>query len=466
MKLLEYANYDAVGLATAIVRGDYSPAEVIAAAIDAIEVLNPRLNAVVMKNYANARATTYSGNADRPLGGVPFLIKDVNVFTEDMPTTFSCRFFEGVAPRPDSAIVKRWREAGLVVMGKSNTPEFGAGGNTFNDIFESTHNPHNLSKSAAGSSGGAAASLASGTSWLAQGSDNAGSLRSPASFCGIVGMRPSPGRVARGPSTNPFQHLSVDGPMARNVEDLALLFDAMVGEDKRDPLSLPHCGTSFLEHVRKRTPPRKVAFSPDMGVVPVDPEVSTLCEKAAIKFEEMGIAVERAAPDFQGVQQHYRILRAYRFASALSHHVEARGDVFKPELLSEIRAGQLVTSTELIAADKAIGLYRARAAEFFSEFDLLLTPTTIVPPFPVEQRFVMSCAGTTFTNYLDWLTMAYIFTFVSLPALSLPCGFTQGNLPVGLQMIGPPRGEATLMSAALVLEEMLDINTSPVTPKI
>ena len=395
--------------------------------------------------------------------GLPMPIKDLDDVKGVRTSSGSVPFADNVATE-NCYMVDQLEHEGAIVYAKSNTPEFGAGGNTFNDVHGVTRNPHNLDMSAGGSSGGAAAALASGTAWLAQGSDNAGSLRSPASFCGVVGFRPTPGLVVRGPSANPYQTLLSNGPMARNVEDVALFLDAMAGQDMRDPLSIPQASTSYLKAAQSRQKPLKVAFSPDLGITPVDPEIADICRNAAFRFEEMGVAVEEGCPDFTGVHECYQTIRAQEFSLSMSHMSDENLAHLKPELAQNLDVGRQLGFDEIARANQTRSDIRRRVHGFFETYDLLLTPTTIVAPFPVEQRYVLSCNGQEFTTYLDWLAIAYAITLVSLPALSLPCGFTRSGLPVGLQIIGRARGEHALLGSAMALEEVLALDLRPVNP--
>lgn len=398
------------------------------------------------------------------LCGLPLPIKDLDDVKGVITSYGSPPFANNIATH-SAFVVEQLEKEGGIVYAKSNTPEFGAGGNTFNDVHGATHNPWDLSKSAAGSSGGAAAALASGTAWLAQGSDNAGSLRSPASFCGIVGFRPTPGRVARGPSINPYQTLLSNGPMARNVKDVALFLDAMCGEELRDPLSLAKPEKSYLSVAQQRKKPLKVAFSADLGITPVDSEVAEICRQAALSYEKLGIIVEEAHPDFSGVHECYQTIRAHEFSVSLANLPKDILKQLKPELYDNLEMGFNLSSQDISRATHKRAHIRERVLTFFDNYDFLLTPTTIVPPFPIEQRYVESCNNKHFEIYTDWLSLAYAITLVSLPALSLPCGFTKSGLPVGLQIIGRPRSEAELLSAALLMEETLGLDLNPIQPR-
>ena len=388
------------------------------------------------------------------LCGLPIAIKDLNQVA-GVVISMGSPIYKGQLASSSDYMVEQIEQQGGIIYAISNSPEFGAGGNTFNEVYGVTRNPKDLTKTVAGSSGGAAAALASGSAWLAQGSDHAGSLRSPAGYCGIVGMRPSIGRVANGPSATPYDSMAVNGPMARNVEDVALFLDAMSEEEPRDPFSLPKPKTSFLTTTQMRKRPLKVAFSPDLGITPVDPEIATICQQAAMKFKPMGAQVDFVSPDFTGVHSSYQTLRAHSFAMALGGLYKNDPTVFKADIVDNIERGLNLTAADIVQAELTRGVLRARMEVFFDDYDLLLCPTSIVPPFPVEQVYVTSCNGVEFSNYIDWLAIVYAITLVSLPALSLPCGYTESGMPVGLQMICRHRGDADLLSYAFSLQDQL-----------
>jgi len=381
-------------------------------------------------------------------------------------TTYGSPIFKDHVPERSDILVEMLEQRGGIVYAKSNTPEFGAGANTFNEVFGATRNPWNLTRSAAGSSGGAAVALATGMAWLAHGTDLGGSLRNPASFCGIVGMRPSIGRVARTPAAKIDRTLSANGPMARTVEDLALFLDAMVGEHPADPLSLPAVAASYLTAARSGARPKRVAYSATLGVTPVDPEIAAITRRAAERLTEAGVAVEEAHPDLSEVHNCFHVLRAYDYAVSKAELLRRHRHLLKPEVIWNIEKGLALTVEELERAEAERVAMTSRTLDFFATYDLLLTPATIVAPFPVEQRYVTECAGTVFDNYLDWLAIAYAITMVCCPALSLPCGFTAEGLPVGLQIAGPPRGEAQILAAAKALEDILGLRGStPIEPR-
>jgi amidase len=399
------------------------------------------------------------------LAGLPVPIKDLTDVA-GVRSTLGSPIFKDHVPARSDIMVERLEDNGAVIYAKSNTPEFGAGANTFNEVFGATLNPWDTSRSAAGSSGGAAVALATGTAWLAHGSDMGGSLRNPASFCGVVGLRPSIGRVAHTPKFKIDRTLGVQGPMARNVEDLALLLDAMSGEHPADPLSLPALPTSFLSAARAGAKPKRVAYSPDLGITPVDPEVASVTRKAAERFAEAGAIVEEAHPDLSEAHECFHVLRAFDFAVSKAELLRKHRDLLKPEVIWNIEEGLKLTVEQVARAEAQRIALAARAEAFFKTYDLLLAPATIVPPFPVQNRYVAECAGKKFDNYVEWLGIVYAITLACCPALSLPCGFTASGLPVGLQMVGAPRGEAKLLTGAKVLEDILGLRgTTPIDPR-
>ena len=395
------------------------------------------------------------------LAGMPVPIKDLTDVA-GVRTTQGSPIFKDVVAAKSNIVVENLETNGAIVYAKSNTPEFGAGAQTFNDVFGATLNPWNLSRSASGSSGGAAAALASGTAWLAHGTDVGGSLRNPASFCGVVGMRPSIGRVAHSQAAKVDRTLSADGPMARNVEDLALMLDAMSGEHPGDALSLPRLPTSFLSAARSGAKPRRIAYSATLGISPVDPEVAEITRKAAQRFEE----VEEAHPDFSEAVACAHVLRAYDYVLTKGKLLKSHRDQLKPEVIWNIEEGLKLTLADIERAEAQRVTLMNRALAFFETYDLLLCPTTIVAPFPVEQRYLAECNGVKFDNYVGWLAIVSAITVACCPGLSIPCGFTRENLPVGLQVVAPPRGEARALAGGKLLENILGLGAiTPIDPR-
>src|SRR5665213_213506 len=450
--------------------GEVTPLDLLDVLEQRIAEVDGKVNALPTLCFDRAR-THAEALMKKPLGdrgllaGLPVPIKDLTNVAGVLTTQGSPIYKDNIPARSD-LLVEHLESRGGLIYAKSNTPEFGAGANTFNEVFGATRNPWDLSRSAAGSSGGAAVALATGMAWLAHGSDMGGSLRNPASFCGVVGMRPSIGRVAHTPVAKIDRNLGVQGPMARNVEDLALFLDAMSGEHPADPLSLPSLPNSFMSAARSGTRPRRVAYSPDLGITPVDPEVAAITRNAAARFAEAGAMVEEAHPDLSEAHECFHVLRAYDFAISKAALLRSKRDLLKPEVIWNIEEGLKLTVDQLERAEAQRVAMTARTLEFFKTYDLLLTPTTIVAPFPVEHRYVSECAGHTFDNYVEWLGIVYAITLVCCPALSLPCGFTATGLPVGLQIVAAPRAEAPLLAGARLLEDILGMRGStPIDPR-
>ncbi len=450
--------------------GDITPFDCLDALEKRIAQVDSQVNALPTRCFDRARrhaaALMIKPLTERGvLAGLPVPIKDL-ADVAGMRSTQGSPIFANHVPEVSDLLVSHLEANGGIVYAMSNTPEFGAGANTFNEVFGRTLNPWNTQRSAAGSSGGAAVALATGMAWVAHGSDLGGSLRNPASFCGVVGMRPSPGRVAATVGAKIDSTLGVEGPMARNVEDLALLFDAMIGEEPADPLSLPSDGTSYLKAVRSGWKPRRIAISRDLGLPPVDPEIAEIVMRAARKFEAVGVIVEEAHPDFSDARECNQVLRALSYATGKRELLESHRSQLKPEVIWNIEKGLRLTGAEISKAEAQRSLMFKRAVRFFETYDLLLCPTTIVPPFPVEQRYVTECNGHKFETYVDWLAIVSAITLAACPAISIPAGFTCENLPVGIQIVGPPRGEARLLAGAKLLETILGLGAiTPIDPR-
>ena len=454
-------------------RGEVSPLELVDAAAARIEATDGAINALPTLCLDRARdhaRRIASGAAGRPaagpwLGGLPIAVKDLTDVA-GVRTTYGSPAFADHVPERSDLLVERLEERGAIVIGKSNTPEFGAGANTFNEVFGETRNPWNTALTPAGSSGGSAAALAAGQVWLATGSDLGGSLRTPASFCSVVGLRPSPGRVAHGPSEQPFDTLSVEGPMGRTVGDVALMLDAMAGGHPDDPLSIDAPAVSFRAAAEGARTPRRVAFSSDLGIVPVDPEVAAICAAAAGRFEELGAGVDLACPDFGDAPETFTVLRAVGFVAAYQPLYDEHRDQLKADVAWNVERGLRVTPAELARAELARGALYRRVAEFFRTYDLLACPAAIVPPFAVETRWIRELGGTAFDNYVEWLRITSAVTLTSCPAISVPCGFTRDGRPVGLQLVGRPRGEAALLAAAAAFETLMGLSGRvPIDPR-
>ncbi|MEH6402329.1 MAG: amidase family protein [Sneathiella sp.] len=452
--------------------GDVSPLELIDAAEARILETDDAVNAIPIRCFDRARAHAdqilKNRKVDKPssyLYGLPIAIKDLTP-VEGVGFTLGSPIFADQIAQHSDIMVERLEANGAIVVGKANTPEFGAGAQTFNEVWGTTTNPWDTTKTPGGSSGGSAAALAAGQVWLAQGSDLGGSLRIPASFTGVVGLRPSPGRVAHGPAALPFMLNSVEGPMGRTVADVALMLDAMVGEHVVDPISLPTPSYSYLEKLK--SPPQfgKVAYSPDLGHCPIDAEVAEICAQAVRTFSNFTGGVEADCPDFTGADSIFQTQRAAQFAAAHGPKLEAYRDQLKPDVIWNIEAGLKLTAEEIGQAQRMQGALYGRVATFFETYDLLLTPTVMVPPFDHTIRSLSEVNGVKFDNYVAWLAMTYYLTITGCPVISIPCGITKSGLPVGLQIMAPPHREDLVLQAAAAFEAEHDFAAAvPIDPR-
>ncbi|HUN68659.1 MAG TPA: amidase family protein [Burkholderiales bacterium] len=444
-------------------RREISPLELIDAAAARIEAVDGKVNALPIRFIDAARATARRFMAQKPpqdpppgwLAGLPIAAKDYNDVAGQR-TTFGSPIFADAVARTNDHTVATLEASGAIFMAKSNVPEF-AGANTFNPVFGATRNPWNLKRTAGGSSGGAAAALASGMQWLAMGSDLGGSLRIPASYCSIVGLRPSVGRAPRGAGLPAFDSLWVEGPMARNVPDLALMLDALSVQHPDDPLAMPPPRMPFTSAVRQPVLPRRVAFTSNLGLSSVDPEVVAICAAAAQRFTPLGTSVEEASPDFSNAIDTFQTLRGLLFAALRGELLPAERSRINPAIVWNIEKGLKLTADEIIRAERERSALYHRVATFFDKFDLLLCPTVSVPPYPVEQPYPTRIGDQQLTSYIDWMFLTFVVTLTGCPALSLPCGFTRDGLPVGLQIIGRSHADAAVIAAASLLEREFGI---------
>ncbi|MEO1089273.1 MAG: amidase family protein [Pseudomonadota bacterium] len=446
--------------------GDVRPEELLEAALERLAEVEPSVNAVPTVCADRALAQAAAADPSTVLAGLPIVVKDLHE-VGGVRTTMGSPIFQDHVPERSDVGVARIERNGAVVLGKSNTPEFGAGANTFNEVFGVTRNPWDTSRSCAGSSGGAAVALATGTAWLADGSDLGGSLRNPAAFTGVVGLRPSPGRVPSDKEANRFQTLSVRGPMARDVRDCALMLDAMCGFEPRDPLSFDTPTTPFAAAVERPPSLGRVAFSADLGgITPVDPEVAAICAAAAGRFADHGVEVVEATPDFGAAVPTFTVLRAALFATNMAPLLESHRDQLKPEVVWNIEKGLGLSADDIGSAERARSAMHGSLLDLLDDCDLLLCPAAICPAYPVEWRYLEELNGHRFATYVDWLAIAFAISMTGAPALSLPVGLTAAGLPVGLQLVGRPRGEADLLAAAALLEDTIGrLSTKPIDPR-
>lgn len=459
----------ATSLVDALAEGELAPTDILAAIQERVSAVNPTVNALVTFCYDRARermSEPEGGGVENlaPLHGLPIPIKDSYEVSGVRTTWGSLAYRHHIAKRSDY-LVEAIEAAGGVVFAKSNTPEFEAGAHTFNEVFGHTLNPWNLSRSAAGSSGGAAVAVATGMAPIAQGSDFACSLRYPASFCGVVGLRPSPGLVPQGPNSLPFQSLSVIGPLARTVADCGLALDAMCRFDRRDPLSRPMGTTNFRKAAETLIMAPRVAFSEDLGIAHVDPEIRRIVAGAVDKLTAAGLTVEEAHPDPSNVHAAFRPLRAFQFAALYGGVLEGMRDQLKPDVIWNIEEGRKMTSRELVRAESARARQRRATLDFLEDHRFLITPTAPVEPFPVGERYVTKIDGHDMLTYLDWLTLGFAITVAGCPAISIPCGSTRSGLPVGMQIVGRPYADASLLAFAAWCEDVLGVKLEkPIDP--
>lgn len=449
---------------------EVSPLDLVEASIQRIEAVDTKVNALPIHCFEQARdqaksidVKAHSANP-KSLCGLPIAVKDYNDLCGAVTTYGSPIFADNVAQQSD-ATVRQLESNGAIAVAKSNVPEW-AGGHTFNPVNGLTRNPWDIRKSAGGSSGGSGAALASGSVWLATGNDLGGSLRTPAAFNGIVGLRPGPGRVPRGMRLPSMDTLWVEGPMARNVDDLALMLDAGVGQQIDDPLSFDHAGPSFVEALQGTGMPKRVAFSPDLSIVSMEKEIAKVCCGAATIFADLGADVTDEIPDFSGVLEAFQTLRAVLFATMMEPIMTQHRDRIAPEIISNIERGLSINPSQIFDAERArIELYKNVTA-FFETHDFLICPAASIAPFPVDQRYVKEIDGKPCETYIDWFSITFALTMTACPTISVPCGFTSGGLPIGVQIMGKPRGEASLLRVAKHFEQAVGISTQlPITPR-
>ena len=448
----------ATALASAIASRDLSVTEVMTAFLRRIEEVNPKVNAIVtlcadeaIRQAAEMDKARSSQDA-KPLYGLPIAIKDL-VPTRGIRTTFGSPIYANFVPDFDELFVSRLKEAGAIVIGKTNTPEFGAGSQTFNPVFGVTGNPYALDRTCGGSSGGAAAALACGMLPFADGSDLGGSLRNPASFCNVVGLRPSPGRVPSWPKQFSSDQLAVAGPMARSVEDVALLLSAMAGPDLRVPIALPDDGAIFRQPFSSVLRKKRFAWSPDLGYGPVHHDVTDVLERVLPNIESLGARIEADQPDLSDAKEIFSTFRAWAFVERFRDDYALHGEMMKDTVRWNIEQGQKLTLAEVTAATVKHGALVARTATFFDQYDFLLCPAAQVPPFPIEQEWVKSINGVEFATYLDWMAVCWAITVTGCPAISIPAGFTPEGLPIGLQIVGRRGHDRELLEAAYGIEQ-------------
>jgi amidase len=450
----------ATQLAAMVRSREISARELLEAHLARIDRLNPGINAIVTLDAEGARAAAdaadaalAAGGSVGPLHGLPVAHKDTHA-TGGMRTTWGSPLHADTVPLRDELVVARLKAAGAIRVGKTNVPEFAAGSHTYNALFGATHNPYRHGLSAGGSSGGAAAALAAGLVPLAEGSDMGGSLRNPAGFCNVVGLRPTPGRVPTWPAGMGWSQLSVQGPMGRTVGDVALQLSALAGPDRRVPISLADDPAAFAAPLPERLDGLRVAWAPDLGGrVTVDPAIISVLASSVAVFESLGASIEEDCPDLAGADDVFGTLRAWLFEASYGELSRRHPEKVKESIRWNAEMGAKLTGPDLARAEQVHTKLYERMAAFFERFDVLLAPTTQVLPFPVELEYPTQIAGVEQENYLEWMRSCTLISATGSPALSVPGGFTPDGLPVGLQIIGAPREDRRVLEVGHAFEQ-------------
>ena len=462
----DLADRPASELARLVRSREISPVEVIEDCLARVERYNPAVNAIVT---LNPRALEEADELERRLlrgdevgllAGLPVGIKDVTPVA-GLRTTYGSTLYRDHVATEDALVVQRLRAAGAIVLGKTNCPEFAAGGATFNDVFGRTRNPWDPTRTAGGSTGGGAAGLATGMIALAEGTDLGGSLRIPASFCGVVGLRPSVGLVPTYPADWLWDTLQVEGSIARTAEDVALMLQAVSGPSPLSPLAQPRDGRNFVAAVgRGVSPDLRVAYCRDVAGIGIDPEIEKVCASAVRGLRDVGITVEDIELDLSFARQPFLALRGLWFVAQMFPRLDML-DHFGRNVAGNIRAGLETTTRDLGAAEAARTKIWQRFRDLFRTFDHLLTPCMAVPPFPVEQNYPETVAGKKMETYVDWIAPTFVLSLTGLPVVSVPCGRDPEGLPVGLQIVGRPQGEEAVLALASQVQRRHPIGRPP-----
>ncbi|MDQ2681948.1 MAG: amidase [Chloroflexota bacterium] len=436
-----------------------SSREVISAHYDQIERVNPQVNAIVAlldREKALAAAdeadkAIAAGEASGPLRGLPIAFKDVENAV-GFPNTSGSPIYKDNFPTEDSVIVERIRRAGAIPIGKTNVPEFGLGSHSYNNVYGTTRNPYDLGRTAGGSSGGAAAALATGMLPIADGSDTGGSLRNPANFNNVVGFRISPGLVPQSPKPMPWLPIGVKGPLARTVADCAWWLSVMAGYDPRDQMTWKSEPEQFAGSLESNPAGLRIAWAPDLGGLPVDRHVRHVIDDARPVFESLGCQVEEACPDFTDAEEIFKTIRALN-ATNLSPLVEKHRDLLKPEAIWNTEEGLKLSAEDVSRAMVKQAALFERTRQFMQDYDAVVAVVNQVPPFPVETTWPREVGGEQMESYIDWMRSAYFVTVTGLPAISVPAGFTPDGLPIGIQIVGRYRRELDLLKLAHAFEQ-------------
>lgn len=462
----------ATALSEDLLKGEITPIDVLETCERRVGETEPHINALPTLCFERAYQQAKSLMKDKtnfsklPLAGIPIAIKD-NTEVAGVRTTFGSPIFKDFVPNHSHPLVTKLENAGAIIVGKSNCPEFAAGGSTFNDVFGRTANPWNTKLTSGGSTGGGAAALAAGSLWLAHGTDHAGSLRRPATYCGVVGMRPSPGLVTRGETFGLYSPVSTHGPMARNVEDIALLLNAMAGFCPFDPMTFPCSETLFREAVRTPRLPLRVAFTSNFGgLVPMERETEEAARKALHLLEGLGVEVVEDAPNTDMMDDVFMILRGQEYARDFYELIKKQPEQLKEDIIWNTKQGLAASIDDVAKAERRRASFYQETVRFFQNYDLLITPGASTPAFPIEQKMPQSIDGLPLTNYLGASLITGIPTHMGMPCLSLPTGLDKSGRPLGLQLIGGPRADADLLRFAKAMEMAFGFTGIPRQPNI
>jgi len=437
-----------------------SATEVVRAFIAQIERVNPQVNAIV--TFLPEEALKAAKSLDRkkdfagPFAGLPIAIKDV-IATKGVRTTWGSLVYKDHVPTEDHIMAERLKAAGAILIGKTNTPEFGAGSQTFNKVFGATRNPYDLSKTCGGSSGGAAVAVACGMVPFADGGDFAASLRNPGNYCNVIGFRPSTGRVPAYPHPYPWSNLSELGPMARTVSDAAFLLSVQAGPDPRAPTSIMEPGSVFLKPLKRTFKKARVAWSRDLGGLPMDARVTKVLEAQRKTLQELGCIVEDAEPDFSGATEAFESLRALTWLHRGGALLKEHRDKLKDTVIWNTEEGFKRSAADIAKAESQRTALYHRMRVFLEKYEFFVCPVNQLPPFPVDQPYPTEIAGVKMTNYLDWMKSCYYITLTTHPAISVPAGFTDEGLPVGIQIVGRYRDDFGVLQFAHAFEQAAQV---------
>ena len=455
----EICFYTATELARLLSSKKISAREVMNAHLAQIDRVNPKVNAIItllpeeaIKQAAAADERLARGESAGPLHGIPVAHKDL-VSTKGIRTTSGSPIFKDFIPDEDALIVERLKKAGAITLGKTNTPEFGAGSQTYNSVFGETLNPYDTTKTCGGSSGGAAVALACGMQPIADGSDLGGSLRNPANFCNVVGFRPSPGRVPVWPTLAGWYPLAVQGPMARTVEDVATMLSVIAGPDPRSPIAISEPGHTFTQSLKRDFKNVSIAWSRDLGGLPVDPRVTEVIDGQRHVFETLGCDIIDGEPDFSGADEAFIVWRAWKFELTYGDLIDEHREQIKETVIWNIEEGKKLSGSQIGKAEIMRTELYHRVREFMQHHEFLILPVNQVPPFDAKQRYITEINGVKMDNYIEWMKSCYYITVTGLPAISVPCGFTSDGLPVGVQIVGRHHDDLGVLQLAYAFEQ-------------